>query len=52
MNTLLPMPAIGNTIEIASIRISFKEKLALGALVPFQLLLTEKASYLSVKIDF
>jgi hypothetical protein len=52
MNTLLPMSAIGNTMEIASIRISLKEKLALGALVPFQLLLTEEASYLTVGLIF
>jgi hypothetical protein len=31
MNTLLPMSAIGNTMEIASIRISLKDKLALGS---------------------
>jgi hypothetical protein len=35
------MSAIGNTMEIANIRISFKNKLALGALVPFEFLLLE-----------
>jgi hypothetical protein len=41
MNTLLSMSAIGHTMEVASIRVSFKDKLALGALVPFQFLLME-----------
>jgi hypothetical protein len=35
------MSAIGHTMEVANIRISFKDKLALGALVPFEFLLME-----------
>jgi hypothetical protein len=46
------MSAIGHTMEIASIQVSFKDKLALGALVPFDFLFPEKARYLSIGLIF
>jgi hypothetical protein len=41
MNTFLPMSAIDHTMEVPRIRISFKKKLALRPLVPFDFLLME-----------
>jgi hypothetical protein len=50
VNMLLLVSAIGNTVEIVRIRISLKDKLALGALVPFEFLPTKKACYLGFEL--
>jgi hypothetical protein len=41
MNRLFPISAIGHIMEVASIRVSLKDKFALGVLVPFEFLLLE-----------
>jgi hypothetical protein len=41
INMFLPVPTIGNTMELFSIRVSLQNKIALRALVPFKFLLME-----------
>jgi hypothetical protein len=48
MNTFLPISPIRDTMEVSSIRVSFKDKFALRALVPFDLLLPKEACYLRI----